>query len=309
LLGLSALAAACFHTDPAAETPVQRELAALRQDIVAVNLTLDSVKARTERQIQEVGREIGKRSQEEGRGRAALLAQLQELMTEVRLAQGRLEESARSMIETSRRVDRLGERVEEAMSRVASLGTQMVSLEGQIQAQQERVDQLARAPAGPPAAPGTPAPGGAAEAPAVRPRPGVPGDRTEDVRLAPESADQVYRAALTDFTRQNFDQAVRGFQVFVHTFPQDGRVPDAQYWLAESYRGQGSYAQAAKEFEAFVRKYPDSPKIATAHVRHGESLILSGDKHGCAVLQGARTQFPRARAGALAKDLLAQHCS
>ena len=313
LLGLSALAAACIHTGPAAETPVQRELAALRQDIVAINLTLDSAKARTERQVQEMGREIGRRSEEEGRGRAALLAQLQELLTEVRLAQGRLEENARSMTETGRRVDRLGERVEEAMNRAASLGTQMVSLEGQVLAQQERVDQMAR-PAPPPAPAAPPPPAAPAAVPAPDPAapksgPAAPVERAEEPRLAPESADQVYRAALTDFTRQSFDQAVRGFQGFVQAFPQDGRVPDAQYWLAESYRGQGNYAQAAREFEAFVRKYPDSPKIATAHVRHGETLILSGDRGGCAVLQGARAQFPRARAGALAKDLMAQHCS
>ena len=118
----------------------------------------------------------------------------------------------------------------------------------------------------------------------------------------------MYRAALTDFTKQNFEQAVRGFQAFLQTFPQDGRTPDAAYWVAESLRGQGNYAQAAKEFEAFVRNHADSPKVPTAQVRHGEALLLNGDKAGCAVLERAQAQYPRARAGALAKDLLRQHC-
>ena len=298
VLGLSVLAGACAG-DQEAQKQVQRDLASLRQDIVAINLTLDSQRAQTDRRMQEIGRRSAEGSAEEGRGRAALAAQLQELHTEVRLVQGRLEENARTMGETNRRVDRLSERLEEGMNRVAGLGTQMVSLEGQIQAQQEREDQLAR-PA-PPAA-----------APAVQPSAGAgatPGGRPDESRLTPASADQVYRTALTDFTRQNFEQSLRGFQTFVLTFPQDSRVSDAQYWLAESYRGQGNYPQAAKEFEAFVRKYPESTKIATAQVRHGESLVLSGDKSGCAILQAARTQFPRARAGALAKDLMAQHCS
>jgi len=87
-------------------------------------------------------------------------------------------------------------------------------------------------------------------------------------------------------------------------------------WLVFYRLGEGSlynwdeaiYAQAAKEFEAFVRNHPESPKVATAQVRHGEALLLSGDRAGCAILERAQGQYPRARAGALAKDLLGQHC-
>ena len=269
-LVLPMLAAACMNGE--AEKQMQRDLAALREDLRAVNLTLDANRARAEQQI----REIGSRAEEEGRGRAALMAQLQELVTEVRLAQGKLEENARTREETNRRL-------EETMNRVASLSTEVVSLEGQIQAQQERMDQLTRL--------------------------GTPGPRPEEARPASGSADQLYRAALTDFTKQSYDQAARGFQTFAQTFPQDGRAPDAQYWLAESYRAQRNYAQAAREFEAFVRKYPESPRLATAQVRRGESLLLSGDKGGCAVLQEVRSRYARARPGILARDLMAQHCS
>lgn len=297
--GLPLLVAAC--TNSKAEMQLQRDLAALRQDIHATNLTVNAQKAQTDRQIQEA---MSRRLEEDGRGRTALAAQLQELLTEVRLMQGRLEEGARAMGETNRRVDLLAERVDETSNRVAGLGTHLVSLEGLLQAQQERVEQLGR-----PAAGSTPPGAAAAETPPARSMSLAPAERQIEGRPPAESADQVYRTALTDFTRQHFDQALRGFQVFLQTFPQDSRVPDAQYWLGESYRGQGNYGQAAMEFEAFVKKYPDSPKLATAKVRHGEALVLSGDKGGCAVLQEARTQFPRARAGALAKDLMAQHCS
>ena len=297
LLALLGLMGACASGPSEAElreAQMQRELAALRQDIVAINLTLDANRSRAEANI----RELGRRSEAEGQGRAALVAQLQELLSEVRLVQGRLEESARSTSETTRRVDRL----EDALGRVAALNTQLVSLEGQLQAQQERVDHLSRGGT-PPAGPGGPlrAPGGPAAGPA-------PQGRGESARVTGEAADSAYRAALTDFTKQNFEQAIRGFQAFLQSFPQDGRAPDAAYWLAESLRGQGNYAQAAKEFEAFVRSHPDSPKAATAQVRHGEALLLSGDKAGCAILERAQAQYPRARAGALAKDLLGQHC-
>ncbi len=264
---------ACVNGE--AEKQVQRDLAALRQDLTALNLALEGNRGRAEQRVQQIGR----RAEEEGRGQVALAAQLQELTTEVRLAQGRLEENARAMTEAVRRLD-------EALGRVGSLSTQVVSLEGQVQAQQERLDQVARQ--------GTP--------------PGGPAARPDAARGASEAADQLYRTALTDFTRQSYEPAVRGFQAFTQNFPQDGRAPDAQYWLAESYRAQGNYAQAAREFEAFVRKYPESPRIASAQVRYGESLLLGGDKAGCAVLQDVRTRYARARAGTLARDLMAQHC-
>lgn len=269
-LALPLLGGACATTSEA-EKQVQRDLQALREDLRAVNLTVDANRARADQQMQGIGR----RAEEEGRGRAAFLAQLQELVTEVRLAQGKLEENAGAVREANRRLD-------EAMNRVASLGTQVVSLEGQLQAQQERMEQLVRA-GQQPIGQGGPPPGS-------------------------ESADQIYRTALMDFTKQNYEPAAQGFQAFARNFSQDSRAPDAQYWLAESYRAQGNYAQAAREFEGFVRKYPESPRIATAQVRYGESLLLSGDKGGCAVLQEVRARYARARAGVLARDLTAQHC-
>jgi tol-pal system protein YbgF len=261
-LVLPLVGGACMNGE--AEKQVQRELQALRQELRAVNVTLETNKTRTDQQLEELGR----RGAAEGRDRAAVATQLQELATELRLAQGRLEESVRAMAEANRRS-------EEAMTRAASVSTEVVSLEGQIQAQQERVEELARQ--------GAPAGGGPA-------------------------ADAVYRTALMDFTKQSYEQAARGFLTFAQSYPQDGRAPDAQYWLAEAYRAQGQYAQAAQAFESFVQKYPDSPRVAGAQVRRGESLLLSGDKSGCAVLQEVRTRYARARAGVQAKDLLAQHC-
>jgi tol-pal system protein YbgF len=182
--------------------------------------------------------------------------------------------------------------------RVATLSSQVLSLEGQIQAQQERLDQTARPGA---AAATLPAPG-PATAPARPTDPPPP--------AAGEGPDQVYRAALTEFTRKNYEQAGRGFQAFLAAFPQDSRSADAQYWYAESLRGQGNYAQAAQEFEAFVKRAPENSKVPTAQVRYGESLLLNGDKAaGCPVLQGVRRQYGRTRAGALAQDLMVQYCS
>ncbi len=303
MLTSAGMAGACVSNGEQREQQVQRELAALRQDILAINKTLDANRGRAEQQLQE-----------ESKGRASLAIQFQEVATEVRLAQGRLEENARGASETNRRIERLTERLDETLSRVASLSTSLGSLEGQIQAQQERVDQLSRGGGLSPGPPTGPSSGQRAGTPsAARPtetqggRPSA-GEAIDVARLTTEGADQLYRAALTEFTRQNFDQAARGFQAFVQTFAQDGRAPDASYWLAESLRGQGNYAEAAKEFDAFVRKNPESPKIATAQVRHGETLLLSGDKAGCTILEKAQAQYPRARAGALAKDLVGQHC-
>ena len=91
-LALPLVGGACVNGE--AEKQVQRELQALRQDLLALNLALDANKARTDQQLGEIGR----RAAAEGRDRAAVATQLQELATELRLAQGRLEENARVLV-------------------------------------------------------------------------------------------------------------------------------------------------------------------------------------------------------------------
>ena len=52
----------------------------------------------------------------------------------------------------------------------------------------------------------------------------------------------------------------------------------------------------------------DYRRAAGLDFRYGESLLLGGDKAGCATLQDVRTRYARGRAGSLARDLMAQHC-
>ena len=51
---------------------------------------------------------------------------------------------------------------------------------------------------------------------------------------------------------------------FIRQFPKDKLVPNALYWIGESYYSQGNYAQAILTFKQVVTRYPKSYKAAHA---------------------------------------------
>ena len=92
--------------------------------------------------------------------------------------------------------------------------------------------------------------------------------------LPPE---EVYRNALNDYTKGNYDLAIAGFRAYIQHYPKASQAGNAQYWLGESYYGQKNYAQSVEEFEIVIRDYPDSPKVASALFKQGDALLQMGD--------------------------------
>jgi tol-pal system protein YbgF len=286
------------------------------------------------------------RVDEEGpRGRAELSARIQEMSNEVRLVQGKLEENAHAIQESTRRADEAGQRL-------AALNTRVLAVEGQVRAMQQGVRSQTPAPgtapgvplaggtvppssvpsagqatpadrlpppppfAGQPAPPGTqPPPALATPAvptqPAAPPAPGqaaaAPPAPPVEARFTGMSADQIYSAALTDYTKQSYDLAIRGFQAFIAQFPRDSRVPDAQFWLANSYYAQQNYPLAVREFEVLVRDYPDNPKAPSAMLNQGRAYLEANDAAGCRVLKDLVAKYARTRQATLARDALRQN--
>ncbi len=156
-----------------------------------------------------------------------------------------------------------------------------------------------------PAPPGTPGiPAQPAAPPAVATAP--PAAPPPDARFAGMSADKIYETALNDYTKQSYDLAIRGFQAFLAQFPRDSRVPNAHFWVANSYYAQQNHAQAIQEFEVLVRNYPDSSQAPSAMLNQGRAYLDSNDAHGCRVLRDLVARYPRTRQATLARDQLRQ---
>lgn len=84
-------------------------------------------------------------------------------------------------------------------------------------------------------------------------------------------------------------------------------MPNAQYWLGESFYSQKNYDQAIKEFGIFLKEYPESPKVASALLKQGYAYLEVGQKsQGQTVLNTLVKRFPQSQEAKLAKERLSR---
>jgi tol-pal system protein YbgF len=127
-----------------------------------------------------------------------------------------------------------------------------------------------------------------------------PAQRPPQVLLPPED---VYKNALSDYTKGNYDLAIAGFRTYIQNYPRTSLVPNAQYWLGESYYGQKHFAQAIEEFDVVVRDFPDSPKVPSALFKQGDAYLQMGEtKRASTVLCELMTKHPKTREARLARE-------
>ncbi len=121
------------------------------------------------------------------------------------------------------------------------------------------------------------------------------------------SPGELYRNALNDYTKGNYDFAINGFRSYIALYPKTSLQPNAQYWLGESYYSLKNYDLAIKEFELFVREHPDNTRVASAMLKQGYAYLEIGDKSRArAALNNLLKQFPKSPEAKWAKDRLGQ---
>jgi len=122
------------------------------------------------------------------------------------------------------------------------------------------------------------------------------------------SAEDLFSSAVTEFAAERYGPAVAELRAFLAQHPDDGRAPDARFFLGDAYRAQGRYAEAGAEFETFLRQYPRHPRAPLALYRQGEVRILRGDQSGCGILRDAVSRYPDVREAATARETLSARC-
>lgn len=118
------------------------------------------------------------------------------------------------------------------------------------------------------------------------------------------SADQIYAASLQQLRRGSTGTARMGFRELLRTYPTSGRVPDATYFLGETFAAE-SPDSAQLYYGKVVESFPQSPRAASSLYKLG---LLAERRRD---LDGARGYFtrvvrdyPRSDEAALARDRL-----
>ena len=115
----------------------------------------------------------------------------------------------------------------------------------------------------------------------------------------------LYDTAYQHYLSGDYEQAATGFERYLDTFPDGEDADSAQYWLGESYMGQGRFRTAIDELGRVAERYPASDKVASSMLRIGVAHIELGERElGNAMLLRVRQEYPDSDEAALALQQL-----
>lgn len=117
------------------------------------------------------------------------------------------------------------------------------------------------------------------------------------------AARDLYAAAIEQFRRGAYNTARAGFQELLETHPADELAPDAQYYLAETYREEEDTGRAIREYRRVIELYPNSRTAPTALYKAGLLEVGQGNRdEACQFFQRILAGYPRSDESRLARD-------
>ena len=118
------------------------------------------------------------------------------------------------------------------------------------------------------------------------------------------SADQMYEASLGQLRRGSASTARLGFRELLRSYPQSDKVPDALYFIGESFRTENADSAAAY-YDMVARSYPQSTRAPAALYNLG-LLNERASKNAAArdAYQRVVQAYPKSDEAALARDRL-----
>jgi tol-pal system protein YbgF len=118
------------------------------------------------------------------------------------------------------------------------------------------------------------------------------------------SADQMYDASLQQLRKGSTATARSGLSELLKTYPTSERVPDALYFIGQSWATENPDS-ARFYYNEVVRTHPESPRAASALYNLG--LLAERRKDNAAArdsYQRVIAKYPKSDEAALAKDRL-----
>jgi tol-pal system protein YbgF len=185
-------------------------------------------------------------------------------------------QSLRNVVETlQNEIEQLKQRNRE---QYLDLDGRLGRLEGTPSASAAPKSPAAAAPAAV-AKPAAPAGGGFSDVEPVAPAASASASADPAAPVDPAAEEAAYQAAL-DALVERFEAAdsARLFQAFLRDYPSSALVPNAYYWLGESYYVTQNYDLALEAFQTLLSQHPGSRKEADALLKMGYCQIALGQR-------------------------------
>lgn len=114
-----------------------------------------------------------------------------------------------------------------------------------------------------------------------------------------------YQAAFELLKEQRYEPAAMAFQQFMISFPESQLADNAQYWLAESYYVTDQFDDALRQFEVVINDFPRSRKVPDALLKIGYSNYeLERWDAARTALARVQAEYPDTTAARLAEQRL-----
>ncbi len=131
------------------------------------------------------------------------------------------------------------------------------------------------------------------------------GQAKEPAKPANVNYEAAYKEAFDSYQKKSYDEAVKKFINFIETFPGTPLVPNAYYWLGESYVMLGNYEKGIVSFQEVVDKYPKSDKAPRALLSQADAFASAKDKKSSiTILKKVMELFPKSEEAAIAERKL-----
>jgi len=207
----------------------------------------------------------------------------------------------KAMADQKLTIDNLTNTVREIREKLDDNNVRLGSLNQEVEALRQGLQQLNARPASPDTTASEPGPGGTTagnEGGAV-PQAAPPGLGTSPQKLFDE--------AYADYTLAQWDLAISGFEAVIKFFPRSERAADAQVNIGHSYLQAGKNDKAVDAYDAAIRNYPGAPALPDAYYKKGIALrALKRPDEARAAFEYVVKTYPESSASSLAKQGLAQ---
>jgi tol-pal system protein YbgF len=121
----------------------------------------------------------------------------------------------------------------------------------------------------------------------------------------PAAAQAAYDKAFQSIRSGNYAVASREFRAFIQQYPDHALVPNAWYWLGQSYFVATNYGVALDAFKQLVSQFPQSDKTPDALLKVGYCQIeLKQVDAAKATLKQVVAKYPGSDSASLAQERL-----
>lgn len=129
--------------------------------------------------------------------------------------------------------------------------------------------------------------------------------RTARGRARTDRAVNSYNNAKAYYDRGNFEEAIVRLEAFVAANPEHSYVPNALYWIAESYYAGRNMPKATRSFQDVIDRYPEHAKALDAKIKLSMIQAFEGDRQAARQsLESFKSQHPDYQNMALINRLL-----